>query len=174
MLPLALILYSGVISYDTHLLLQHAGMVLLISSIALWAVQRMVPSERSERVAVYLADVPYIIRVYQFVFAASSMVYFIAVVRTILVSYPGTSLIQLYVAVVALLIEARLLFSVLAMATHGLWAVFDLRRRGFVATKEATIACVTYLGASVVFGPGATLVGLWWWRERKMLGISSV
>lgn len=47
----------------------------------------------------------------------------------------------------------------------GLYTVWELRRRGAVSNSDATRSAVAVLAGQVLFGPGATYAGLWWWRE---------
>lgn len=57
--------------------------------------------------------------------------------------------------------------ALFAGATLGfeLYTVWELRRRGMVSNTEATIPAAGVLAGQVLFGPGATYAGLWWWRE---------
>lgn len=47
----------------------------------------------------------------------------------------------------------------------GLFTVWELRRRGMVSDRDAKRGAVGVLAGQVLFGPGATYAGLWWWRE---------
>lgn len=47
----------------------------------------------------------------------------------------------------------------------GLYTVWELRRRGTVSNSDAARSAVLVLAGQVLFGPGATYAGLWWWRE---------
>lgn len=47
----------------------------------------------------------------------------------------------------------------------GLYTVWDLRRRGLTRNSEATKAALGSVSDQVLFGPGASYAGLWWWRE---------
>lgn len=47
----------------------------------------------------------------------------------------------------------------------GLYTVWDLRRRGLVTNTETRRSAIGVLAGQVLFGPGATYAGLWWWRE---------
>ncbi|POS74886.1 FAD binding domain-containing protein [Diaporthe helianthi] len=56
------------------------------------------------------------------------------------------------------------LYSVATLG-YGLYTVWELRRRGMVSGRDAKRAAAGVLAGQVFFGPGATYVGLWWWRE---------
>lgn len=47
----------------------------------------------------------------------------------------------------------------------GLYTVWDLRRRGMVKNKDTRRSTIGILAGQIIFGPGATHAGLWWWRE---------
>ena len=47
----------------------------------------------------------------------------------------------------------------------GLYTVWELRRRGMASNTDTTRAAVGVLAGQLLFGPGATYAGLWWWRE---------
>lgn len=52
-----------------------------------------------------------------------------------------------------------------ATLSFGLYTVWGLRRRGMVSNSDATGTAIKVLAGQVLFGPGATYAGLWWWRE---------
>ncbi|EKG11619.1 hypothetical protein MPH_11112 [Macrophomina phaseolina MS6] len=52
-----------------------------------------------------------------------------------------------------------------------LYSVFELRRVGYITTKQAVVAAVVTAVAQVVVGPGAAYVGLWAWREGVIAGL---
>lgn len=47
----------------------------------------------------------------------------------------------------------------------GLYTVWELRRRGAASNSDAERSAIMVLAGQVLFGPGATYAGLWWWRE---------
>ncbi|KAI8937268.1 hypothetical protein NX059_006476 [Plenodomus lindquistii] len=59
-------------------------------------------------------------------------------------------------------------FAFIGLIPYGLYSVYELRSQGLVTSKQACVACGVYLGSQVVVGPGAAIVGLWWWRENCM------
>lgn len=58
-----------------------------------------------------------------------------------------------------------------ATLTYGLYTVWDLRRRGYATGRETRKAALGVVAGQVLVGPGATLVGLWWWREGVLAGL---
>lgn len=56
------------------------------------------------------------------------------------------------------------LYSVSTLG-FGLYTVWELRRRGKVTGRDAKRTAAGVLAGQVLFGPGATYAGLWWWRE---------
>ena len=152
-------------------------MVFVLSKISLllrW--QR--PSASSEP---YSSDVPHVLKAYKATFIFSLLYHVSIVAYTLSSRDPTTSLPRLILPThdspvqasrnpVFPFMKQELLFSALAMALYGMYSVFDLRRRGLITTTEAKSASTKFFGAQVVFGPGAALAGLWWWREKKFLG----
>ena len=60
-------------------------------------------------------------------------------------------------------------FWIFALATYG-WcvnAVWDIKRVGRT-TISVGVAAVVLLSAVIMVGPGATIVGCWYWRELAM------
>lgn len=55
-----------------------------------------------------------------------------------------------------------------ATLAFGLYTVWDLRRRGHATDREASKATLSFISGQVLFGPGATYAGLWWWREAVL------
>lgn len=55
-----------------------------------------------------------------------------------------------------------------ASLAYGLYTVGTLRRKGFVDDGEAKKAAAGVVAGQVLFGPGATHTGLWWWREEVL------
>ncbi|KAG8166039.1 hypothetical protein KVR01_004591 [Diaporthe batatas] len=64
----------------------------------------------------------------------------------------------------------RQMYSSLALYSaatlgFGLYTVWELRRRGLVSDKDAKKSAAGVIAGQVLFGPGATYAGLWWWRH---------
>lgn len=55
----------------------------------------------------------------------------------------------------------------------GLYTVWDLRRRGIVTNTDTKRSAIGVLTGHVLFGPGATYAGLWWWREGVLAKIAT-
>lgn len=55
-----------------------------------------------------------------------------------------------------------------ASLAYGLYTVWNLRRKGFVDDGEAKKVAASVIAGQVLFGPGATHTGLWWWREEVL------
>lgn len=56
----------------------------------------------------------------------------------------------------------------------GLYTVWYLRRRGLVTNTETRRSAIGVLAGQVLFGPGATYAGLWWWREGVLAKSSNL
>lgn len=52
-----------------------------------------------------------------------------------------------------------------ATLSFGLYTVWELRRRGMITETDTMRSSIGVLAGQVLFGPGATYAGLWWWRE---------
>lgn len=66
--------------------------------------------------------------------------------------------------------------SLYAVATlgFGLCMVWNLRRRGIVTNTDTRRSVIGVLAGQVLFGPGATYAGLWWWREGVLARSSNL
>ncbi|KUI64495.1 hypothetical protein VM1G_00049 [Cytospora mali] len=53
----------------------------------------------------------------------------------------------------------------------GLYTVWDLWRRGYTTNRKASKAALGVVTGQVLFGPGATYAGLWWWREVAVISL---
>lgn len=60
----------------------------------------------------------------------------------------------------------------LSILGYNLYAVWDLRRAGYITNNRAGEASLVVVIGSVVFGPGATWAGLWSWRESVIADLS--
>ncbi|KAK6224096.1 hypothetical protein LQW54_000243 [Pestalotiopsis sp. IQ-011] len=59
-------------------------------------------------------------------------------------------------------------FTTVAVAASNLYAVWDLRRLGYIKTQEACKAGAGVILGNVLVGSGATWAGLWYWREKVL------
>ncbi|KAF4509317.1 hypothetical protein G6O67_005582 [Ophiocordyceps sinensis] len=65
-------------------------------------------------------------------------------------------------------------FAAVGFVGQGLYAIWHLRRLGHVTSKDAAVSGLAFICGHVVFGPGATLAGLWSWRESVISGLSTL
>lgn len=61
-----------------------------------------------------------------------------------------------------------------SLFAQNLYAVWDLRRLGYVTTSTAVKTSFSFFASHVLIGPGATWLGLWGWRERVISGLSTL
>ena len=62
--------------------------------------------------------------------------------------------------------------TVVAIAAHNLYSVWELRCQGYISTLRAMKAASAVVLGQLVFGSGATWAGLWSWREDVIAGLS--
>ncbi|KAH8203527.1 hypothetical protein TruAng_002275 [Truncatella angustata] len=60
------------------------------------------------------------------------------------------------------------LFATTAILASNLYSVWDLRRLGYIRTREAFNAAVGVFGGQALVGSGATWAALWYWREQVL------
>lgn len=65
-------------------------------------------------------------------------------------------------------------FAVAGYVGGNLFSIWDLRRQGYVKTREAVTAALSVVAGQFLVGPGATWAGLWYWREDKVAEIGKV
>ena len=51
----------------------------------------------------------------------------------------------------------------------GVYNIYELRRRGLITTREFWYALAGFIAAHPIVGSGAALMGLWAWREPKIM-----
>jgi hypothetical protein len=61
----------------------------------------------------------------------------------------------------------------LSSIAHSLYSTWELRRLGYVSTWAAVKAAAALTVGSVIVGPGAAWAGLWYWREKVLIGLST-
>ncbi|KAI1074596.1 FAD binding domain protein [Whalleya microplaca] len=59
-----------------------------------------------------------------------------------------------------------------AIVISNLFSIWDLRRLGYITTSDAFKATFRVVTSQVIFGPGATWAGLWYWRENMIISLS--
>lgn len=74
-------------------------------------------------------------------------------------------------AEVGIFFKYDMLLSMGALAAHGLYSIWQLRRDGYVRTQAAVKATLAVVFGNIVIGPGATLTSLWSWRESAISGL---
>lgn len=64
-----------------------------------------------------------------------------------------------------------MLISCTASVASNLYSIWDLRRKGYVSTRDAMRAAVGVAMGVVAVGPGATWMGLSYWREGVIVDV---
>ena len=72
------------------------------------------------------------------------------------------------------LFKYDLIFYALVLLVWCLYSVFEMRRLGYVRTRQALIAAVGMPVSLVILGPGAMYAGVWHWRENVISGLSKL
>ncbi|KAK6088712.1 FAD binding domain-containing protein [Seiridium cupressi] len=73
---------------------------------------------------------------------------------------------------VSVLLKYDMVIATAALFARDLYSIWDLRRHGYIRTREAVKAAIgTCLGQAVI-GSGATSMILAYWRERAVAGLS--
>ncbi|KAH8898447.1 FAD binding domain-containing protein [Thozetella sp. PMI_491] len=65
-----------------------------------------------------------------------------------------------------------MLLYVGALLVWCMYTVYELRRMGYITTVSAKTSALAVFGSSVLLGPGATYVGVWYWRENAIAKLS--
>ncbi|OTB04618.1 hypothetical protein M426DRAFT_73394 [Hypoxylon sp. CI-4A] len=63
-----------------------------------------------------------------------------------------------------------MIYALTGIVSHNLYAIWDLRRSGYITTPRAVKAAMGVLVGQFVVGSGATWAGLWRWRESVLSG----
>ncbi|KAI1758575.1 FAD binding domain protein [Hypoxylon sp. FL1150] len=61
-----------------------------------------------------------------------------------------------------------------SVAVYGLYAIWTLRKMGYIKTSQAAVPLLACILGQVLVGPGATMVGLWSWRESVLADLSTI
>ncbi|RYP49832.1 hypothetical protein DL768_004524 [Monosporascus sp. mg162] len=75
-------------------------------------------------------------------------------------------------AKLAVFFKYDMLFAVISFVGSNLYSIWDLRRLGYIKTKEAVKAALSVVAGQFLVGSGATWAGLWYWREGKIASLS--
>ncbi|TLS26765.1 hypothetical protein PpBr36_04822 [Pyricularia pennisetigena] len=76
------------------------------------------------------------------------------------------------VDVAFVLFKWDLLTLAAALLVWCLWSVLEVRRMGYVTTREACRVALAVPAALALVGPGAMYAGTWYWREKTIAGVS--
>ncbi|CAH0058840.1 unnamed protein product [Clonostachys solani] len=163
----------------------------LISSLILWHIrsgcseEAKTEKEKDDEYERYSdEDVPYLNIAYAFTFAIQAIVH--ATVCAFVLTRPEFNFSSIFFSTSNLIsnngytTEATTLFlghamgiSAFAVFLHCMYAIWILRARGYVVTREAVEAVMLVTLGQVLVGPGATWTGLWCWRESVFAGLNS-
>jgi hypothetical protein len=156
---------------------------LLVSALVLAFSKASGPAELDPVFDVYsLRDVPHLVRGYQLMFTFSLAYHGLFVAAAVLsLGHPVLSIARLCLPYYGgseadplfSLLKLDLAFAALACLLYGIYSVYELRYKGLITPLYAFQVSAMFLGAQVVVGPGAALVGLWWWRELQLAGTRS-
>ncbi|CAH0057356.1 unnamed protein product [Clonostachys solani] len=69
-------------------------------------------------------------------------------------------------------LNSDIVLASLSILGYCLYAVWDLRRAGYIRTDQAIKASLCTISGSFVVGPGAAWAGLWSWRESIIADLS--
>lgn len=61
-----------------------------------------------------------------------------------------------------------------ATASFGLYVIWEVRRKGYTTTRDASKAAVGFVAGNILVGPGASYAGLWMWREDVLGKVRSL
>ncbi|KAL4876284.1 hypothetical protein BJY04DRAFT_231749 [Aspergillus karnatakaensis] len=120
--------------------------------------------------------------VYTYAFAAQATAHIASVVYAW--HHPGINLAAMFFALpspfkndlnlsdagetIAAVLRYDMVLAVAAFLGSNLYSIWDLRRLGYIKTREALNAALAVLAGQVFVGSGATWAGLWHWREGKI------
>lgn len=119
-------------------------------------------------------DVPILRRVCKYAFAVQGTMHIATLVYSccsadlsLATAFPTStaSLSQLGFQAATFIAVDQVLATV-AIVASNLYTVWDLRRLGYVKTREACKAAAGVILGNVLVGSGATWAGLWYWREK--------
>ncbi|KAI1491191.1 FAD binding domain protein [Biscogniauxia mediterranea] len=141
--------------------------------------------ERARYEAYSTRDVPELQTVYTYAFATQATVH----VATLAYSYfnPGLALSRVFLGLpnplqanwnipdtasrVAVFFKYDMVLAFSAIVASNLYTVWDMRRLGYIRTRDALKACAGVILGQVAVGTGATWAGLWYWREGVLASL---
>ncbi|KAI0003148.1 FAD binding domain protein [Xylariaceae sp. FL0662B] len=120
-------------------------------------------------------DVPYLKSVYILAFFLQAIAHLVALASWYFGSDTSVanvlSLLRLR-SELGVLYKHDIIIALAATVLSNLFSIWDLRRLGYVTTRDAIGAALGLVVSQVIFGPGATWAGLWYWRESVIVGLS--
>ncbi|KAF7190431.1 FAD-dependent monooxygenase janM [Pseudocercospora fuligena] len=133
----------------------------------------------------YRDDLPHLATAYKVSFIISSLTHIAVTLCTAISSDPGVTFSRLLLpnhdplagtaqedifhAHSFKFLKWDLNWTVAGTVWWGVYNIYELRRRGLITTKEFCCAQAVFLAAHPIVGPGAALMGLWAWREPKIM-----
>lgn len=75
-------------------------------------------------------------------------------------------------ATMSAVLKYDMFLAMAAFLGSNLYSIWDLRRLGYVRTRESVKAALLLVAGQLVVGPGASWAGLWYWREGKIAAAS--
>jgi hypothetical protein len=185
-LPTALIFVPGVpSSLKQNLVVQWLFAAVLVSILLLGFAKFYAQDDVESDFDIYSSkDVPHLIKAYKSMFAFSIAYHVVILAFVFAVGQPTLSSHHLFSptyncsenlfgsqeAAIFKFFRTDFLYAFLGVVLHGLYSIYELRYDGLVTTEQALRACCIFIPAQLVVGPGATIISLWWWRERIMAG----
>lgn len=134
------------------------------------------------------ADVPILKSVYYYAFALQAAAH----VSTLAYAYfhPAISFANLFwnlpspfehqwslptmASQVAVFFKYDLAIAFTSIAVHSLYTIWTLRKCGFIKTHQVVAPVLACILGQVLVGPGATMAGLWSWRESVIANLSTI
>ncbi|KAI1500210.1 FAD binding domain protein [Biscogniauxia marginata] len=161
------------------------------NGLRLWKRRNMSEKEREKRderaryEAYSTKDVPDLQTVYTYAFATQATAH----IATLAYSYfnPGLSISRTFFGLpnplssnwnipdtaskVAVFFKYDMVLAFSAIVASNLYSVWDLRRLGYIKTRDALKAGAGVMLGQLTVGTGATWAGLWYWREGVLAGL---
>ncbi|KAH7141068.1 FAD binding domain protein [Dactylonectria macrodidyma] len=126
-----------------------------------------------------LADIPILQFAYGFAFATQATAHLATLAYTY--SYFNMSPAKVLefgsggiLSVPTSIMRSDVALTVFAITIYNLYAVWDLRRAGYITRRDSFVASLYVILGQIIAGPGATWAGLWSWREGVISGLSTI
>ncbi|KAI1408058.1 FAD binding domain protein [Hypoxylon sp. FL1857] len=71
----------------------------------------------------------------------------------------------------ATFIKYDMALATVSFVGSNLYSIWDMRRLGYIKTREASKAALAVIAGQFLVGSGATWAGLWYWREDKLASL---